>query len=109
MELSSSEQDDLKKILIAFFGETATSWNMNEKVLELTIEMLQRNEQCSKWMDVVPRPGVYVNANAVRHMIAAIASRVIQRQASGDLTYKLCQQFLSYHWETVLRAASMGL
>ena len=99
----------LKKILIAFFGEVAGTWNMNAKVLELTIEMLQRNEQCSKWIDVVPRPGVYVNADAVRQMIAAIAWRVIQRQASGDQTYKLCQQFLSYHWERTIRLASEGL
>lgn len=34
MELTSSEQEDLRKILIAFFGEAAREWNMNEKVLE---------------------------------------------------------------------------
>ena len=55
--LSKDEADELRVILEDLYGrEIVANWNMNEGVLAVFKDMVERNKVCSVAMDYVPRP-----------------------------------------------------
>lgn len=75
MELSEYEQKDLRIILENIFGfQSASKWNMNDKVLEVVAQMFQGASTCSEAINYLPRPGI-VDKNYLRRQLRDIARR----------------------------------
>ncbi len=104
MEVTESQANDARKILVYFFGIQAEGWTINDRVIDLIGEMLFKERACSKVMDTVPRPG-FVDRNSVLRQLRGIA----QRLASGDHSYAVCRMAIRSGWERVVRLASKGL
>ncbi len=104
--LSPSEQQDLRKVVEAFFGKTDTAnWEMNEELLNVITKMINESKSCSEAMDFVPRPGVYLNPRAVQKELARMAKRVLTR----DSSYWICNVFVAYQWKREAQLAAYGL
>ncbi len=91
----------------AFFGvHVADRVNIDDRVVKLIGEMLASNDECSRLMDMVPRPaGVKPGLAYVIGQLANIARRV----TSGDGDYMICRYEIARQYKTRLLEASMGL
>ena len=88
--LTLTEQQHLRQIVEAFWGASNTAhWEMNEALLGVVVKMLHEDQNCSKAMDSVPRPGVYLNLDDVRKELERMAKRLLTKGPS----YWICQQF----------------
>ncbi len=65
MEVTENEARDARIILVAFFGQSAENWSINDRVIELIGEMLTKNRKCAEVMGLVPRPGL-VDKNYIK-------------------------------------------
>jgi hypothetical protein len=104
MEITDKDVYDAKAILTYFWGTSAGDWPINKGVLEVIGEMLSKDKNCSKAMDLVPRPGFAVNAGYIRSQLSGIARRI----TSGDHSYDACRLAIAYQYKGKVKAASMG-
>jgi hypothetical protein len=102
MEFTSREAMDTRQILIFFWGREAENWNINKRVLDLLGEMLSRNKHISKEMDLVPKPGIPIDARYIKHQLRDIARRL----ASGDQRFEASKIFLAANYKSVMQKAS---
>ncbi len=104
MELSDQEKDDASIVLVYFFGLHAESWNINENVIEKIGEMLWRDSNCTKVLDLLPRPGIVDKGYVIRQLRG-----IARRLASADHSYDICKTAIKYGWERVVYMASEGI
>jgi hypothetical protein len=78
---------------------------VNKEVLEVIGEMLINESNCSKAMDLVPRPSYRIDARYIKRQLRGIARRV----ASGDHSYYACQVAVAYKYKDRVKLASEGL
>jgi hypothetical protein len=104
MELTEKDIYDAKAILVYFWGRGAGDWPINKHVLEVLGEMLSKDKNCSKAMDLVPRPGFPIDARYIKRQLRGIARRII----SGDHSYEVCKLAIAYRYKGKVKAASMG-
>ncbi|MCU7844604.1 MAG: hypothetical protein KZQ93_12270 [Candidatus Thiodiazotropha sp. (ex Monitilora ramsayi)] len=96
----------MQNVLWPFFGgRSAGDWKVNKEVLDVIGEMLARESNCSKAMDLVPRPGFRIDAGYIKRQLRDIARRV----TSGDHSYYACQIAVSYKYKDRVKLASEGL
>ena len=67
--------------------------------------MIQADQTCSKAMDLVPRPGAYLNTKDVLKELGKMAKRVL----SGDKSYEICKKTVACKWRTEAEMAGQGL
>lgn len=106
MALSLTEQQDLRIIVETLFGKQHTAhWQMNEELLGVVTHMLKASESCSKAMDFVPRPDVYLSPNDVRKKLFRMAKRISLR---GGASYWICENIVSWKWKQAADAAGQA-
>lgn len=106
MALTDSEQKDLRTIVEAFWGKVETvNWEMNEELLGVISKMTSEVKSCSKAMDFVPRPGVYLSPSDVRRELQKMAQRVKERGSS----YWVCMLVGVTNWKTEAARVAQGL
>ena len=104
MELTESEQKDLRIILDGFYGREVAHWKMNKGTLEATAQMLAGIKECSISMDYVPRPGI-VDKDHFRRQLRNIARRVANQGAD----YKICHIPAARNWKSRIYIAGERL
>lgn len=106
MELTLSEKDDLRKVLEGIFGTlTVSKWNMNEKVLAITGQLVSEATQCSNATDFVPRPTFLAQPSYFKKYLKELA-----RRRMGDRKiYEICRGGTLLKWKTRIEIASQGL
>jgi len=104
MEVTESEARDARVILVAFFGQSAANWSINDRVIELIGEMLTKNRKCAEAMDLVPRPG-FVDKNYIKRQLRNLAMRIV----SGEKSYRICELFIAEGWKSKTYLASLGI
>ena len=105
MQLTTPEEQDLRTILIFIFGSKAEKWNMNEKVLKLTAELLQQANSCSEAINYVPRPTAVPDLKYFRRQLRDMA----RRARNHDKIYSICKSALDYTRVRDFQIASQGL
>ena len=55
-QLTEQEKNDMRDILEKFYGSQVRSWKITIKVFEVLGELIKETSQCSKLIDMVPRP-----------------------------------------------------
>ncbi len=105
MELTERDIEDAQQILVFFWGRSAGNWSVNKEVLDVIGDMLAKESNCSKAMDLVPRPGFRIDASYIKRQLREIARRV----ASGDHSYYACQVAVAYKCKDRVKLASEGL
>lgn len=107
MELNDREQDALRRILEGFYSPNIVAeWEMNERVLKVLGEMLTATEQCSRLMDLVPRPTGYCpSLSCLRRKLIDIARRV----RNNEGTYLICKSTMALKKRTDFEVAGQGL
>lgn len=104
--LNLSEQQNLRKVIEAFFGKVDTAhWEMNDELLKVMTTMINESKSCSEAIDFVPRPGVYLSPKDVQKELARMAKRVLTR----DSSYWICNVFVAYQWKREAQIAAQGL
>jgi hypothetical protein len=102
--LTERDIRDAQTIMEYFFGQEAGNWRVNDRVMEKLAGMLTRERTCSRAMDLIPRPG-FVDQTYVRRQLAGTARRI----RSGDHSYRICKEAVSYGWKRRIQLASQGL
>lgn len=106
MPLSLSEQQDLRTIAEKFWSPALTAhWEMNDQLLGVVTDMINKNDFCARAMDFVPRPGAYLSPNDVRKELQRIAKRV----QAGGASYVICETFVAWGRKQEADAAGQGL
>ena len=104
--LTPEEKDKFKSILVDIYGNQATRWNVNKKVLELLGKMIDSSDYCSRYMDKVPRPHAFSNVKgwASRQFRHAFLRKV----SNADRQYFICFRTagLKYKTDFILAANS---
>lgn len=110
--LSKDEADDLRVILEDLYGrEIVANWNINERVLAVFKDMVERNKVCSMAMDYVPRPIPCgrPDLKIIRSQLRGIALRVAKRNAGISGLYRICGVATKYTFRTKFEEAGQGV
>ena len=101
-------EGDVKKILEVFLGKGAASQvSINDKVIELTWDMLASSKECSKAMNFEPRPqGLAATPAYIAKELAGIAYRL---SSNKDAIYHVCKVAAEAGYSSRIKLAGMGL
>lgn len=104
--IAESEARDIRQIIDFFFGySVASRITINDKVVSLVWDMLQEAQNCSKTMDLVPRPPKKVpDIHYIINELVKIALRV----RNNDQIYLSCKNAVAYSYRSALEMASSG-
>lgn len=102
MDLTESEQADLRTILVNIFGQEASTWKMNSGTLKATAEMLSEIKSCSQAMAYVPRPGGVIDSDYFRRQLRNMA----RRATNHDQIYQICRNTGTLRWKSAIYFAS---
>ena len=106
--MSPYEQDDIRDILGRVYSPAIVSrWQINDRVAETLLEMTIQLSNCSKLMNLVPRP-LPPGVKPLRY-IAKEARKALIRQLKNDETYIACITAGSAGYRSKFEAASLGL
>ncbi len=107
MELTETEKEDLKTVLRPLFGPSVDTWDMNERMLELDGKLLSKSQECSRAMDLVPRP---YNGFGAKQYVKRELRRIARALVNGkrDL-YVTCLRGAAYGMRQDFDMAGMGL
>lgn len=101
------EQDDIRSILRRVHSpEIVSRWNINERVAETLLEISAQIGNCSKVMDLIPRP-MPAGSRSMRY-ISKEARRALIRQLKDDESYIICIKAASAGYRTQFEEASAG-
>lgn len=86
--ITEDEKKQFRELLVKIYGNQATRWAINKRVLELLGELIESSDYCSRYMDQVPRPHVLsgVKGWASRQFRNAFLRKV----ANADKHYFVC-------------------
>lgn len=110
--LNNDEAEDLREILEDLYGKNiVANWKMNEKVLEVFNDMVERNKCCSVAMDYVPRPitGGRPDLAHIRSQLRGMATRVAKRNAGISGIYLICSASTRYTFRFKFEEAGQGV
>ena len=106
--MSPYEQEDIRKILSRVYSpEIAGRWVINDLMAETLLEMSSQLSNCSKLMDLVPRP-LPSGSRPLRY-ISREARKALIRQLKDDETYITCIIAGAAAYRSKFEAASLGL
>lgn len=105
--LTPDETKEFQEILSYFYGEQTYNGNINMEVLKLLVELLRKNDFCSKHMDMVPRPFYF--GNAFRWASRQARNAILRHIKNQDSSYYVCLRGAAIGMRTRFQAASMGL
>jgi hypothetical protein len=102
------EQDDVRSILSRIYSpEIVSRWNINDRVAETLLEISAQVSNCSKVMDLVPRP-MPPGARPLQY-ISKEARRTLMRQLKDDESYMICIVAAAAAYRARFEEASAGL
>ena len=102
------EQDDVRSILSRIYSpEIVSRWNINDRVAETLLEISAQVSNCSKVMDLVPRP-MPPGARPLQY-ISKEARRTLMRQLKDDESYMICIVSAAAAYRARFEEASAGL
>ncbi|OOG23540.1 hypothetical protein B1C78_11025 [Thioalkalivibrio denitrificans] len=97
MDLSEMEKDDLRVILEGWFGASVVAgWEMNERVLDVFVEVVSRVRTCSRLIDTLPRPMGIPDKDYVRRQLRGIA----RRARNDDGVYLMCSDAVRWGYRS---------
>ncbi|MCF6211591.1 MAG: hypothetical protein L3J88_08755 [Gammaproteobacteria bacterium] len=105
--LTTEEKKEFQEILSYFYGDQAYNWNINMNVLELLEELLRKNDSCSKYMDMVPRPFYF--GNTLKWGSKQARNAILRHLKNRDKSYYVCLKAAAIGMRTKFQTASMGL
>lgn len=102
------EQDDIRAILNRVYPPIVVSrWSINDRVAETLLEMSSQIANCSKVMELIPRP-MPSGARPLQY-IGKEARSALMRQLKEDETYITCIKAGAVGYRTRFEEASAGL
>ena len=105
--ITKEEQQEFQEILSQIYGNQALGWNINVKVLELLEELLRKNDSCSRYMDLVPRPFYF--GNVIKWASKQARQAVARHLKNGGKHYLICSKGAAIGMRSRFQMASMGL
>ena len=104
--MSLSEQQYLRIEVETIFGRQYTAhWEMNEELPGVVTKMLNSSKSCSKAMDFVPKPSVYLSPNDIRKELSRMSKRISLR---GGASYWICENVVAWKWKQAADVAGQG-
>ncbi len=88
MEPTESEQHDLRMALTAIYGpQNVDKWKMKYEMLEVLAGLVSKSRDCSKLIDMVPRPAGWMpGVSYIRRQLREMARRALTHRG----VYELC-------------------
>jgi len=102
------EREDLQDFLVSLYGPQANGWPMNEKIFNLTYELVAESGQCSGMMDFVPRP-MPVGASPFRYLAKELRGIFLRTIRQNKKQYIACIKIISLKMATRFQEAARGI
>ena len=101
--MTQEEQEYLRKLMIFLYGDQASVWTLNDKLLEVAGEILAGSKKCSVAMDFVPRPG-FVDKDYLKRQLVGIVKRILRQKKH----YESCLAVAKRNFATSAHEAGMS-
>lgn len=105
--MDSNEQQELREVLIKWYGPQAQHWTMTDEVLNVVIEMIKEMRSCTAVMVFVPEPVTF--GNALTQLAKSAITRFIKQLVSDPQVYKVCGGRVLLNFKTKVAMAGMGI
>jgi len=102
------ERQDLQDFLVSLFGKQARGWYINEKIFNLTYELVAESSSCSSMMDFVPRP-MPPGASAIKYLTKQAREMFIRSIKQSNKQYIVCLKYTAYQMVRKFQLASTGV
>lgn len=111
--LTAEDKENMRVFLRIVYQENPSvvnNWRMNDRVFEITMDMVEQMTECSNLMDFVPRPtdlaGARGGARYVKAILGSIAKRVVRNQGRLDREiYISCRYSMARNYRSLLEMA----
>lgn len=102
------DRDNLKEFLVSLYGGKAKRWPMNERMFNLTFELISASSSCTGVMNLVPRPHPY--GQAPFKWLRAEARKAFLREISKRKEhYVACLQAAALRKASEFEMAAQGI
>ncbi|UYZ85184.1 hypothetical protein MTZ49_06425 [Entomomonas sp. E2T0] len=110
MVLDHETEQDIKKILVAWYGPKAANWPINDEVLKAVAEVLEASGECSTLFRYVPKSPNPVSAmKSVTGSALVYVKDIVKRAASDkQLYYATCVRQKGIERESDVHRAAFG-
>lgn len=112
VELTEDDKALIKAYLVALYKNQAERWEITPQVAAVVEAMIRSSEECSKNMDLVPRPHGITKPGLkyIRKQLMGIAKRTAKRHVYEiNKQYILCSRVIKLAYRTPLTMAVSGL
>ena len=90
-QITEEEKQELREILVLFFGQQALDWGITKRSYELFGELISKTRQCDAAMRWVPRPFYVGNVlNWARKQVRQAIVRHFKKESNRH--YLLCMR-----------------
>jgi len=101
------ERQDLKDFLVSLYGPQVNKWLMNEKIFNLTYELVALSGKCSGMMDFVPRPMPY-GVSPMRYLKKELRGMFLRSISKNKDQYILCVKGAAGAMAAKFKLAALG-
>ena len=108
MSLDVTEKKNLKLFLSGLFGPQVRAWAMNDKMFNLTYELLSESAKCSNSMDLVPRP-IPLGASPIRYLTKQVRGLFLRKLKDNKQHYIVCVKTTAVRMKTKFLMAANGI
>lgn len=101
-------KDDLKEFLITLFGNKARRWEMNDKIFNLTFELVAASQSCSDAIDLVPRP-MPLGSAPIKWLTKEARGIFLRKLKDKKENYAMCLKAAAYTMSFKFDMAAQGI
>lgn len=107
MEMELWEREALREFLVEVYGPSAQQWPMNEKVFNLTYQMILDANECSEIIDLVPRP-MPPGAQPLKWITKQVRQMLFRAMKEKKVRLKACTSTIAAYRKPAIGIAAMG-
>jgi hypothetical protein len=105
--MDESIKQELREVLVVWYGPQANNWEMNDEVLNLVIRMMKEMNSCTAAMIWVPEPINF--GNALTQLMTSAIKRFVKHLRNVALVFKSCGSRVLLNFKSPIALAGMGL
>ncbi|WP_460044907.1 hypothetical protein [Pseudomonas sp. S2_H01] len=105
--MDHSDERVLKEVLVKWYGPQARTWDINESVVKVLMEMLEKMHRCTSIMHFVPMPTTF--GSQIGQLTKAYLKKVIGILNDHTDVYLTCSRSIILGYRTKMQEASLGL
>jgi hypothetical protein len=105
--MDESEKQELREVLVAWYGLQANNWDMTDELLNLVMEMMREMRSCTAAMVLVPEPITF--GSALTQLAKSAIKRFVKQLKDDTHIYKACGTRVLLNYKSRIAMAGLGI